>query len=162
MNTRRDFLTGLGKLAGGVAGAHLIGPAVLTQITLPFLESCTPTSVPLVPQTNNTPSEATVDVSDLSDGNPAKVIPGITGPDGFSIMITRISATDFRALSMRCTHANCPVDARLTQDKQIHCNCHGSTFSLDGAVILPPATVPLASYTAVYGPTANQVHVKIA
>jgi Rieske Fe-S protein len=154
MNTRREFLSGLGKFAGGV---------VLTQIALPLLESCSPTSVPLVPPPAASMGTATIDVSDLSDANPAKVIPGITGPDTFGIMITRISETDFRALSMRCTHANCPVDGRLLNG-DIHCNCHNSLYALDGTVVQAagPNQPPLASYNVVYGPTANVVHVKIA
>jgi Rieske Fe-S protein len=160
MNTRREFLTGLGKIAGGV---------VLTQISLPFLESCTPTSVPLVPPPVTSSGTATIDVSDLSDANPAKVIPGIIGPDGFSIMVTRTSDGTFHALSMRCTHANCPVDARLYPDPKlhitgVHCNCHDSLYALDGMVIRAagPNQPPLSSYTVTYDQTAKVVHVKIA
>jgi len=44
----------------------------------------------------------------------------------------------FYALSARCTHLGCRLrhDTRLGQ---LHCNCHGSTFSLEGAVLRGPA-----------------------
>ena len=151
MNTRRDFLSGLGKIAGGV---------VLTQVTLPFLESCTPTSVPMVPEVK-TNSSGIFDVSDLSEANPSKVAPGITGPDGFGIMITFSPGPIYRALSMRCTHQNCAVDSRLSGG-EIHCACHNSLFRLDGSVAQSPATLPLTSYPVVYDPKANTVHIKTA
>jgi len=48
------------------------------------------------------------------------------------------SAEGFYALSARCTHLGC----RLMHDRprrRLACNCHGSTFSLDGAVLRGPA-----------------------
>ena len=48
------------------------------------------------------------------------------------------SPDGFYALSARCTHLGC----RLRHDTargRFHCNCHGSTFALDGAVQRGPA-----------------------
>lgn len=45
----------------------------------------------------------------------------------------------FYALSARCTHLGC----RLKHDsrsKRFHCNCHGSIFSPEGAVLRGPAS----------------------
>ena len=155
MNTRRAFLLGLGKAAATVAAAPL---------ALTVLEACTPTSVPMAPVQGGNPvgpdGRVAIDISDLTAASPAKVATGITGADGFGIMITRISETDYRALSMRCTHQNCPVDAALSNG-EIHCNCHNSLFALDGSVLQSPATVPLSSYNVVLDAATKTVHVKI-
>jgi Rieske Fe-S protein len=62
-----------------------------------------------------------------------------------SILIVRTSDTAVQALSGVCTHAGCGVGYdRVGQI--ITCPCHGSRFSLTGAVIRGPATRPLALY----------------
>ena len=156
MKTRRDFLNDCGKVAGGI---------VLGYIGLPILQSCTPTSVPIVPQTNVNPigpdGRVAVDVSDLSDSNPAKLAPGVIGPDGMPVLITRISATMFDALSTQCTHASCQIGS-LFQNGVFICACHGSQFGLDGSVKVGPATRPLKSYNVIYDDASHVVHVKIA
>ena len=155
MKTRRDFLTDCGKVAGGI---------VLSYVGLPILQSCTPTSVPIVPQTNVNPvgpdGRVAVDVSDLSDSNPAKLAPGVIGPDGMPVLITRISPTEYDALSTLCTHASCQVGS-LYQNGVFTCPCHGSQYGLDGSVKTGPAPLPLKSYDVIYDATSHVVHVKI-
>jgi len=152
MPTRRAFLK-------GVTGSVLAG-----YVALPLLEACTPSSVPLPPDTNGNligpDGRVTVDVSDLTLANPAKVIPNVTGPDGFGIMITRVSDGDYRALTMKCTHQSCAVDNRLASG-EIHCSCHGSLFRLDGSVDTGPATTPLPQLPLEYDASAHVVHVKV-
>ena len=123
------------------------------------IEGCLPTSVPMTPLPTAS-NDITVDVSDLTSANPAKVVTGVTAPDGFKVMVTRVSDTDFRALSMRCTHQNCSVDTRLSGG-EIHCSCHGSNFGLDGSVLTPPATVALTSYPVTVDPTSHLLHAKL-
>ena len=51
----------------------------------------------------------------------------------------------FLALSRTCTHLGCSVP----WDEEAHkfiCPCHGSSFSITGEVLTPPATRPLNSH----------------
>jgi len=48
------------------------------------------------------------------------------------------SEEGFFALSARCTHLGCRLRHDATRGR-FHCNCHGSTFSLEGAVLRGPA-----------------------
>jgi Rieske Fe-S protein len=140
MRTRREFLSDIGKVAGGAA---------LGYVALPMLESCLPTSAPLVPAPTSIPvnpdGTITVDVSTLTQANPSLVVAGFIATDGFGVIVTLTPDGKYHAFSMRCTHLSCPVNSTLSQGK-IYCACHGSDFNLDGTVDKPPATVPLTSY----------------
>lgn len=57
-------------------------------------------------------------------------------------VVTQPVAGDFKAFSAVCTHTGCLIDS--VGDGTINCPCHGSKFSLDGAVLNGPATRPLA------------------
>lgn len=155
MASRREFLTGLTKIAGG---------AVLGYAALPLIESCTPTSVPLLPEQTTSPigpdGSVSVNVSALSAGTPAFQVPNVIGPDGFGVMVTLTSSGTIDALSMRCTHQSCSVDSTLAHG-DIHCSCHGSLFALDGAVIQGPATVPLSSYPLTYDPSTRVAKIQV-
>ena len=52
---------------------------------------------------------------------------------------------DFTALSDICTHAGCTVNYD-SSGKDLFCPCHGSIFSLTGAVLQGPASIPLPKY----------------
>jgi Rieske Fe-S protein len=57
------------------------------------------------------------------------------------VVVTQPVAGRFTGFSAVCTHQGCVVaDVR---DGTINCDCHGSTFALDGAVTTGPATQPL-------------------
>lgn len=80
--------------------------------------------------------------------------------DGRRILIIRIAADQFLALSAACTHTGCTVRyAPVRAD--IECPCHGSTFGLDGAVTHGPAASPLATFGAAYDPAADVVRVML-
>lgn len=156
-NTRREFLTGLTKVASG---------AVLGYVSLPLLISCEPTSVPLEPEQPSTPvgsnGQISVNISALSQGNPAIVVPNFIAPDGYPVMITMTPDGLVHAFSMRCTHQGCTVNSTLISTPSgydIYCSCHQSEFTLDGQVAQGPATLPLGSYAIVPDPpvggTAN-------
>jgi nitrite reductase/ring-hydroxylating ferredoxin subunit len=51
-------------------------------------------------------------------------------------------AEGFVALSAECTHLGCMTRFEEA-DKKLSCPCHGSVFSLDGAVAAGPAPKPL-------------------
>ncbi|HEY3875775.1 MAG TPA: Rieske 2Fe-2S domain-containing protein [Candidatus Kapabacteria bacterium] len=155
-NTRREFLSGLSKVAGGT---------VLGYVTLPILAGCVPTSIPLEPEQTSTPigpdGKVSVDVSSLSQGSPSLVAPNILGLDGFPVMVTLLTDGTVHAFSMRCTHQGCTVDSQLEHD-DIHCSCHDSLFALDGSVIQGPATVPLTAYPVTYDAAGHIATIKLA
>jgi Rieske Fe-S protein len=45
----------------------------------------------------------------------------------------------------------------VQEDRQVECPCHGSRYASDGAVINPPAVVPLSSYPASLDAAGNVV-----
>lgn len=57
------------------------------------------------------------------------------------IVVTQPTAGVFKGFSSVCTHAGCNVSKIV--DGTIDCPCHGSKFSLDGAVVQGPAKTPL-------------------
>lgn len=68
-------------------------------------------------------------------------IPLGTGKIVRNTLITQPEPYVFKAFVPRCTHAGCRVT--VTDSKSIDCPCHGSTFSLEGAVTRGPASEPL-------------------
>ena len=136
VHSRRDFLKQCGTALGTVT---------LFGIAMPLIQSCEPNSIPIVIEKVDTGGDGftAINVSSLTQDNTAMVAPGVTGPDGMGVIISRLSATDYRALSMRCTHQGCPVQEPTTQ---IDCNCHGSQYELTGAVKRGPAPAPLRQY----------------
>lgn len=60
------------------------------------------------------------------------------------VVVTQLSAGDFKAYSAVCTHQGCIVSS--IDKSEIHCACHGSAYSIkDGSVVNGPATRALAS-----------------
>lgn len=62
-----------------------------------------------------------------------------SGADG--VVVTQPSAGVFKGFSPVCPHAGCSVSK--VAGGSIVCPCHGSRFSLEGAVLDGPATKPL-------------------
>jgi Rieske Fe-S protein len=156
MNSRRDFLASCGKAVTGVA---------LGTILLPVLQACTPTSFPLTPApvAPNAGADGRygVDISDLSASNPMKVATGLAGVGGLPVLVTRISDTDFRALSSYCPHAGCEVET-TARNGSIPCLCHGSRFGLDGSVQMGPSVEGLHSYDALLDAPNHSLRIKLA
>lgn len=61
------------------------------------------------------------------------------------IVLVHTSANQIKAYSAVCTHLGCIVQYQ-DEDKNFHCNCHGSVFNLDGKNIAGPAPRPLKPY----------------
>lgn len=59
------------------------------------------------------------------------------------VVVTQVSAGDFRGFSASCTHTGCIVDR--VAEGTIDCPCHGSRYDLDGTVVVGPAPRPLRS-----------------
>lgn len=133
IDERRRWL--LQRLAGAVGTITILGVA-------PLAGGCE------ISRVNNVGGgDISVDVSSLTNDNDALVTTA-TGPDGAPILIVRLSADSYRAMSMRCTHLGCTT-APPSGD-QIACPCHGSVYALDGTVINGPAVAPLHAYPTTY------------
>jgi Rieske Fe-S protein len=64
-----------------------------------------------------------------------------------NVVVTQLSAGEFKAYSATCTHEQCLV-SRI-QGGKIICPCHGSEYNIaDGSVSNGPATRPLPTRTA--------------
>lgn len=61
----------------------------------------------------------------------------------FPIALYRISAEEYIALWMECTHQGCEVNA---QSNYLVCPCHGSEFDAKGNVLQGPAESNLKSF----------------
>jgi cytochrome b6-f complex iron-sulfur subunit len=61
----------------------------------------------------------------------------------FPICIYRISDNEYSALLMECTHKSCELNP---QGNFLVCPCHGSEFSIKGAVQNPPAEQNLKTF----------------
>jgi menaquinol-cytochrome c reductase iron-sulfur subunit len=60
--------------------------------------------------------------------------------------LRRVSATEFTAFSVNCTHLGCPV--RWLPDAQLFmCPCHGGVYNRDGTVAAGPPPRPLVQFT---------------
>lgn len=159
---RRAFLA---QCLSSVAGVAVVG------IIAPLLQGCEPSNYPTAATNNGTPggggnggnnsggSGTSFSVAALTADGQA-LVTQTKGPDGYRIMIVRISATEFKSLSMRCTHEGCGVNP--PQSGTITCGCHGSQFELSGAVKRGPATQPLKSYATTFDAASNSVKVVVA
>ena len=63
------------------------------------------------------------------------------------VIVIREKGDEILAFDAVCTHLGCIVGYRKFK-KDIYCNCHGSTFNLNGQVIDGPAPEPLPKYKA--------------
>jgi Rieske Fe-S protein len=153
---RREFLRVCTNL---LAGITIVG------IAAPIFTGCEPSNVPTATGTppppgndNNGSTGTAFDVSSLT-GDGQGLVTQTKGPDGYRIVIVRLSADQYTALSMRCTHEGCSVNP--PSGGQITCSCHGSQFELNGAVKRGPATQPLKTYQTTYDAAAGQARVLI-
>ena len=109
----------------------LIGAAVVPLAAAP-LAACAKTAE--APPSTPAPGQPLAAVADVPVGSGTIV-------DG--VLITQPSAGVFKAFRARCTHAGCGLSK--IEDGQAVCPCHGSRFTLDGAVARGPATEPLVA-----------------
>lgn len=113
-----------------LAGAATVG------IGLPLLAAC-----------GGATSAATDPGSGGSGGTLAKTadieVGGGTIFGDQQVVVTQPNAGEFKCFTAVCTHQGCIVSS--VSDGEIHCQCHGSAFSIDdGSVVNPPANQPLA------------------
>ncbi|MBM4195341.1 MAG: Rieske (2Fe-2S) protein [Gemmatimonadetes bacterium] len=121
---RRSFVAACGSIVAGISTTGCAA-ALATPVTI-------------------SAGQVRVRIRDLpvlaQDGRPATLQPdGLADP----IIVTRVSATEFVAVSPICTHRGCTAEAT---GERIVCPCHGSTYTPDGRVVRGPAERALTRY----------------
>ncbi len=81
------------------------------------------------------------------------------GEGGQGMAVTRLTTTSVVAVSRQCTHAGCTVALPSSPGGDLFCPCHGSAFSLQGAVLQGPAISALRKFPAAIDTTNNQVDI---
>ena len=81
------------------------------------------------------------------------------GPGGQGIAVTRLTTTSVIAVSRQCTHQGCTVALPASSGGQLVCPCHGSLFTVQGAVVQGPAQAPLRTFAASIDTVNNQVDI---
>jgi cytochrome b6-f complex iron-sulfur subunit len=85
-------------------------------------------------------------IADVAAGNiSALQVNEVKATPGSPIFIGRDSNGVY-AMTTTCTHMGCDLAAGTISTTTITCMCHGSQFSLDGAVVKGPASSPLVHY----------------
>lgn len=73
----------------------------------------------------------------------AAAVPVGSGTIIDGVLLTQPTPGVFKGFLARCTHAGCALTE--VRDDEAVCPCHGSRFTLDGAVARGPATEPLVA-----------------
>ncbi len=128
-----------------------------TGLALPVLAACsgddgsdvatdpnTPSSAPSPTESTSTPSDpSSPPVDAFAKTTDIDVGGGKIYPDD-QVVVTQPTEGDFKCFSAVCTHQGCVVSS--VTDGSIHCDCHGSAFSIaDGSVVNGPATKALSA-----------------
>lgn len=121
-------------IVGAGIGAAATVAACSTYGKEPAAESSSAPAGESTPPASGAPSAALTKTADVPVGS------GVIVDE---IVITQPTAGDFKGFSSVCPHRGCNVNEIV--DGLIKCPCHGSEFSLDGAVAKGPATKPLTS-----------------
>jgi Rieske Fe-S protein len=83
--------------------------------------------------------------------NPDLAAPGgilfFSQAPGKKIFVVRVSETEFRALSARCTHQGCTVE--WDGAEKFVCPCHDSQFTATGGLVKGPALAALGAFPTV-------------
>jgi cytochrome b6-f complex iron-sulfur subunit len=128
---RKEFLT-------------LFGAGAAALLYTSCLTGCQATDNPVSVPTN---VDFTIDLtSSLTKNGDSLVKSGV--------IVGRISATSFVAVSVACTHQGQPV---VFQTSQFYCPSHGSSFSTSGAVTRGPANSALKQYKTTITGTSLRV-----
>ena len=80
----------------------------------------------------------------------------VDGPEGaLPISVRSLGGDRYIALSTRCMHRGCQVEP--SADRFV-CPCHGSEYSLEGAVLKGPTELPLVRYNVTADASRVFVH----
>jgi Rieske Fe-S protein len=147
---RRTVLRAAGLLGLTGAGAAALGACAEASGGSPSAAPvASETSAPTTPSptadtTSPKPSASTAEAPKGPSVATSKVpVGGGVILEDADFVVTQPSKGKYKAFSKICTHQGCPVAS--VNDGVIHCNCHGSEYSIkDGSVTNPPAPKPLA------------------
>jgi Rieske Fe-S protein len=143
---RRTILRAAGLLGlTGAGAAALSACAEESGGSPPAAPAATQTSAPTTPSptadtSSPMPSTSTAEAPKGPSVATSKVpVGGGVILENADYVITQPSKGKYKAFNKICTHQGCPVAS--VSDGVIHCNCHGSEYSIkDGSVTNPPAT----------------------
>jgi cytochrome b6-f complex iron-sulfur subunit len=77
-----------------------------------------------------------------------------------SILVVRVAANHYQALSSVCTHQACTVSS--FDGSRLTCPCHGSQFSTSGAVTKGPAASALRAFSTTFDSGTGTITVSLA
>jgi Rieske Fe-S protein len=135
----------------------MLQAAVVGCALAPFVSSCGPSRI-AARQLDDGRIE--VNVALLVADRMSAVVDRL-GPDGKGIVVVRQAADNYIAMSMKCTHKGCSIEAPNDEGTMI-CPCHDSRFDLGGEVIKPPATTPLKRYDTSFDADARALYIRLS
>ena len=135
---RKEFLVTLGKGAAIAGIAYCVGCAANSN------------DVPTAPSG----VDKTFDLTQ-SSYSALNTIGGSIVDNG--IIIGRVNATTFVAVSAACTHQGTTIQFQKDNNR-FYCNNHGSTFALDGTVTNGPATRNLVKYNTTFSGNSLRIY----
>ncbi|HEX7827308.1 MAG TPA: Rieske (2Fe-2S) protein [Mycobacterium sp.] len=124
---RRNVIAGAGL---GLAATALTACSTYGKTPAASSASSAPASAPAASGSPGAPAPAAA-LAKTAD------VPVGSGVIVDEIVVTQPTAGVFKGFSSVCPHAGCNVSK--VEDGNIVCPCHGSRFSLDGAVVKGPA-----------------------
>jgi Rieske Fe-S protein len=138
---RRNFIK---STSTACAGAVLIGLAITS------LTSCHP--LPVFKTESDEPL-VSIPKTQFVEGQKLLIVrhPKLE----FDVLLVKKDTDKYSALYMQCTHETQPLNATQTG---LHCASHGSSFDLDGNVVLQPATKPLRRFWVEQNENTVTVH----
>jgi menaquinol-cytochrome c reductase iron-sulfur subunit len=134
---RRSLLSKIAVLAGAVAAGVVVVPSVTFLLGL--------RKSPMVWLGVGKVSDFRIgETVEVSYADPSSLPwAGVTA--NTAAWLRRVSADQFLAFSINCTHLGCPV--RWLPDAELFmCPCHGGVFYSDGTVASGPPPKPLVTY----------------
>jgi len=136
--TRRQFLTKVGVVLGGLSGAVLVGPVIGFLIAPLFRKP--PEIWRSVGSVSNFKVGETVEVT-FEEASP---LPWSGTTARAAAWLRRNGEQDFTVFTVQCTHLGCPV-SWLPGAKLFMCPCHGGVYYPDGRVAAgpPPEALPV-------------------
>jgi len=137
--SRRTFFSNLSILLGGVCAAAM-GIPVVGFVLSPLFERIAEKWIP-AGKIDDFEIGKTVRVP-FVDPSPLPWA-GVTAKS--AAWLRRVSANEFIAFSVNCTHLGCPI--RWLPDAELFmCPCHGGVYYKDGSVAAGPPPKPLVRY----------------
>jgi Rieske Fe-S protein len=129
--------------------AHAVTLAVFSGAGM-LLEGCSgsptgPSNAPSLPTVNGTQTESGITVaidasSPLASVGSAALVRSSVG----DFLVAHTGQGTYSAMTATCTHQTCTITG--FQNQNFVCPCHGSTFDLNGHVLVGPAPTPLPQY----------------